>query len=570
MASNKLTARGFSTKGIGGDLSAGLTKAIDSVTGGMANAVLAGVNPMYGLYTVLAATPVGALFTSSVYMNIDSTGAIAATAGSMLLVYSAEERPLALAILTLLVALFMLAAGLLKLGFLTRFIANAVLRGFLTGIGVNIILSQLGDFTGYASEYSNKVMKAVDTLFHLNQIDPQVLLVGVVTVVLIVVLDRVPYVNKLSLLIALAVASALVPLLDFTTVPLVSSLGALPEKLPRPVLPDLTFIPGLIGPAFALTIIALAQSAGISQAYVNPDGKYPDTSRDFLGQGAANVAGALFQGLPAGGSLGGTQLLVKGGAKSRWANILTGVMAAIMILLFADFISRIALPALAGLLIVVGFQTIKFGEIDKVWHTSNTSRALMIATFIATLIVPLQWAIFFGVGASFVVFAYREAASTSIVEVTINEAGAPIEQPAPASLASNRITVLNAYGSLFFAGARNLEEDLPQVEESRNAVVILSLRGHTELGSTFIGVLERYTQALHAHGNTLMLVSVSPAVYEQLEETEFLNLLGVEHVFVASKPGESTAHAYQQAQQLIQAAPAQSEDTEIGLTQTPP
>ena len=77
-------------------------------------------------------------------------------------------------------------------------------------------------------------------------------------------------------------------------------------------------------------------------------------------------------------------------------------------------------------------------------------------------------------------------------------------------LASNQITVLNAYGSLFFAGARNLEEDLPQVEETRNAVVILSLRGHTELGSTFIGVLERYAQALHVHGNTLMLVERQP------------------------------------------------------------
>ncbi len=557
--------QGFSTKGIGSDLSAGLTKAIDSVTGGMANAVLAGVNPMYGLYTVLAATPVGALFTSSVYMNIDSTGAIAATAGSMLLLYSAEERPLALAVLTLLVAVFMLAAGLLKLGFLTRFIANAVLRGFLTGIGVNIILGQLGDFTGYYSEYSNKVVKAVDTVLHLGQIDLQVLLVGVVTVVLIVVLDRVPYVNKLSLLIALAVASALAPLLGFTTVPLVSSLGALPESLPRPVLPDLTFIPGLIGPAFALTIIALAQSAGISQAYVNPDGKYPDTSRDFLGQGAANLAGALFQGLPAGGSLGGTELLVKGGAKSRWANIFTGVMAAIMILLFADFIGKIALAALAGLLIVVGFQTIKFREIDKVWHTSNTSRALMIATFIATLIVPLQWAIFFGVALSFAVFAYREAASTSIVEVTINEAGAPIEQPAPANLASNQITLLNAYGSLFFAGARNLEEDLPQVEETRNAVVILSLRGHTELGSTFIGVLERYAQALHAHGNTLMLVSVSPGVYEQMTATEFLTVVGAEHVFVASTPGESTTRAYQQAQELLQASRTQPEEIDKPL-----
>lgn len=560
-----MKVQGFGVKGIGGDLSAGLTKSIDSVTGGMANAVLAGVNPMYGLYTVLAATPIGALFTSSVYMNIDSTGAIAATAGSMLLIYSAEERPLALAVLTLLVAAFMLAAGLLKLGFLTRFISNAVLRGFLTGIGVNIILGQLGDFTGYYSEFDNKVVRAVDTVLHLGQIDPQVLLVGVVTVVLIVVLDRVPYVNKLSLLIALTVASALVPLLDLTTVPLVSSLGALPEKLPRPVLPDLALIPGLIGPAFALTIIALAQSAGISQAYVNPDGKYPDTSRDFLGQGAANVAGALFQGLPAGGSLGGTELLVKGGARSRWANIFTGIMAAIIILLFADFISRIALAALAGLLIVVGFQTIKFREIEKIWHTSNTSRALMIATFIAALIVPLQWAIFFGVALSFAIFGYREAASTSIVEVTTSESGTPIERPAPAILASNKITLLNAYGSLFFAGARNLEEDLPQVEETHNAVVILSLRGHTELGSTFIGVLERYARALHAQGNTLILVSISPAVYEQLAETEFLDVLGAEHAFVASKPGESTMRAYQKAQQIVLAGQSQpSEQCENG------
>ena len=97
----------------------------------------------------------------------------------------------------------MLAAGLLKLGFLTRFISNAVLRGFLTGIGVNIILGQLGDLTGYSSEYGNKVVKAIDTFLHLGQLNYQILLVGVVTVVLIVVLDRLAYLNKVSLLIAL-------------------------------------------------------------------------------------------------------------------------------------------------------------------------------------------------------------------------------------------------------------------------------------------------------------------------------------------------------------------------------
>jgi SulP family sulfate permease len=455
-------------------------------------------------------------------------------------------------VLTLLVGVFMLVAGLLKLGFLTRFISNAVLRGFITGIGVNIILSQIGDLTGYSSEYSNKVVKAIDTALHFNQINPQIFLVGIVAIVLIVLLDRVKYLNKVSLLVGLVVASALVPLLNLSTVPLVSSLGAMPDSLPRPVLPDLTFLPGLIAPAFALTIIALAQSAGISQAYTNPDGKYPNPSQDFTGQGAANLAGALVQGLPAGGSLGGTAMLVKGGAQSRWANIFTGLISAILILVFGAFIGKLAIAALAGLLMVIGFQTIKFGEINKIARTSPRAAGLMIATFAATLIVPLQWAIFFGVAASFVVFAYRESESTTIVELLSPEGGVPIEQPAPAVLPSHKVTLLYVYGSLFFAGARNLEEDLPQVDQTEHAVVMLSLRGHTELGSTFIVVLERYAQALQAHGNRLMLIGVSPAVYDQLKETECLQVLGEKNVFMADQPGAGAREAYQQAQQFVQ------------------
>jgi SulP family sulfate permease len=202
---------------------------------------------------------------------------------------------------------------------------------------------------------------------------------------------------------------------------------------------------------------------------------------------------------------------------------------------------------------VIGFQTIKFGEINKIARTSPRAAGLMIATFAATLIVPLQWAIFFGVAASFVVFAYRESESTTIVEMLSPERRVPIEQPAPAGLPSHKVTLLHVYGSLFFAGARNLEEDLPQVDETQNAVIMLSLRGHTELGSTFIGVLERYALALHAHGNTLMLVSVNPAAYEQLKDSGCLQVLGEANVFVASTPGASTKAAYQQAQQLIQA-----------------
>lgn len=518
----------------------------------MGNALLAGVNPVYGLYTVLAATPIGALFTSSVYMNIDSTGALAATAGGLLALYPEEQGPAALATLTLTAGAFMLIAGVLKLGFLTRFISNAVLRGFLTGIGLNIILSQLSDFTGYSSDFDNKVVQAVDTLLHPGQLNPQMLLVGVVTVVLIVTLDRVRYVSKVSLIIALATASALVPLFGLTTVPLVSGLGPMPETLPRPVLPDLTLIPELLMPAFSLAIIALAQSAGISQAYANPDGKYPDVSRDFAGQGAGNLASAFVQGLPAGGSLGGTAILVKGGARSRWANILTGVSAAILILAFGELIGRIAMPALAGLLMVVGYQTINFREINVISRTSSRARWLMIATFIATLILPLQGAIFFGVAASFAVFTFRESESTSIVELVTTAEGVPTDQPAPALLPSHAITLLGVYGNLFFAGARNLEEDLPRADDTHGAVVILSLKGHTEIGSTFIGVLNRYEESLKLNGNTLLLANVTDTVRDQLVATGEMNELREENVF-ASHSGQSLQMAYERAKQLVDA-----------------
>src|SRR4029079_3266992 len=110
-AATSTKAGGFETSGIGSDLSAALTKAIDGVTGGLANAVLAGVNPVHGMYTVMIATPVGALFTSWVFMNIDSTSAISVTAGSMLIDYPTEARSQALVVLTLLVGGCMLLTG---------------------------------------------------------------------------------------------------------------------------------------------------------------------------------------------------------------------------------------------------------------------------------------------------------------------------------------------------------------------------------------------------------------------------------------------------------------------------
>ena len=178
------------------------------------------------------------------------------------------------------------------MGRLLRFVANSVVIGFLTGVSINVILSQLGDFTGYSSEYSNKVVKAIDTLLHLNQVDVPTTAIGLLTVAIILLVNRTRLRN-FSMLFGMVIASAAVIVLGLTTVQQVSDIATIPTSLPMPQMPDFSMMPVLLLDAIALAIIALVQGAGVSKAYPNPDGNYPNSSRDFIGQGAANIGAGL-------------------------------------------------------------------------------------------------------------------------------------------------------------------------------------------------------------------------------------------------------------------------------------
>ena len=150
------------------DFIAGLTTGVANIPDAMASSILAGVNPVQGLYAVMVGTPLGAFLGSSAFMNVATTSALAITAGSALASYDDDTRMVAITTLALLVGAMMVIAGLLRLGRLLRFISNSVVIGFLTGVSINVILSQLGDFTGYSSEYTNKVVKAIDSFLHVR------------------------------------------------------------------------------------------------------------------------------------------------------------------------------------------------------------------------------------------------------------------------------------------------------------------------------------------------------------------------------------------------------------------
>src|SRR5665647_1234202 len=155
---------------LGADTIAGLTNGIVNVPSAIADAVLAGVNPIYALRALIVGIPVAGLSTSSELMSVSTTAATALIIGASLSGVASNVRIEALFVLTFLVGAFQLLAGLLKLGRLTRFISNAVMTGFLSGVAVLIILGQLGNFAGYDTAGGNKLMQTLDLLTHLNLI----------------------------------------------------------------------------------------------------------------------------------------------------------------------------------------------------------------------------------------------------------------------------------------------------------------------------------------------------------------------------------------------------------------
>jgi SulP family sulfate permease len=524
-------------KNLTADLIAGLTFALVGIPQSMAHALLATVNPVFGLYTLMLATPVAALLTGSIFMNVSTTSALAVATGGILTDYPGISRTSVLVTLVIMIGIFQILLGIFRMGWLTRFVPFSVMTGFMTGVAALIILGQMGDFTGYYSSYSGKIAQLGDLLIHSRSIAWATLTIGLLTILLIYWLSATRL-SKFSFILALIITSGFTFLLNelfSVNIKSVRDVVDVTSTLPKLVLPSLNLISSLVIPAIAIGIIGIVQGAGVSQTFPNPNGKYPDISRDFLGQGAANVASGFFSGIPAGGSSSGTALMSSAGARSRWANIFAGIAVALVVLLLSNLIEMVAMPALAGLIIVAGIQMIKLDPIQTVWHTNFIARAVMVITFISTLVMPLQYAVLLGVAISILLFVLQQSNTLRVVEWEVGESPWPIERHAPETLISNNVTVLYTYGNLFYAAADTFEKQLPSVEGSNRSVVILLLRGHDDIGSTVIGVIRRYTQALHANQGKFLLAGVSPMLLNQITRTGILDLIGKDNIFMATE-----------------------------------
>ena len=341
------------TKTLRADAQAGLVLGVQSVPDGLATGVLAGLNPLNGLYAYMVGTFAGATATSSPFMVVQATGAMAMIIADVPALHSESDQARAVATLAILTGAVMLVAGFLKLGSLLRFVSNAVLVGFMNAVGVNIILGQVSNLTGYSAPGPNRVVRTVNTILSPTSVDWKSVLIGVLTIVLIVAFEKTK-VGSMGLVIAVILTSAMAALLSWTSVATLHDLGVSVGGLPPLTWPSLTLIPVLLLPAASLAFVGLVQGAGISAVYGTADGGRSDVSRDFVGQGVANVACAFTVGMPVGGSASASAINTAAGGKSRRAPMIAALVMLIVILVFGSVVGYLAMPALAGLLILVG------------------------------------------------------------------------------------------------------------------------------------------------------------------------------------------------------------------------
>lgn len=532
-----------------GDVAAGVTGAIAGAPQALGFALLAGVSPLYGLYAAIVPTIAGAILSPSRFITNAPTNVLMLLVASGLASLNTENPVQYLFAMTILIGLFQIAFGVLKLGGLTRFLSNAVMVGFIVGAGLLIILGQLDHMVGYDTHAAAAPILTLWSWFtRLGETIPHTLIIGLFATLVIYRLHHTRF-KPVATLIAIVITTIWVQAFGWHDVALVSDIAQIPNALPVPIIPDFSQAIPLLQFAFVTAALASAQSVALADSMREREPVHISPNREFMAQGIANVLGGLFQSLPASASLSRTAVNISAGAKTRMANLLAGVFIAISVLLFGNLLELIPLAALAGHLIVAALSLIDRTAIKLVWSVSTPARVTLLVTLISTLVLPLEWSLILGVGTRVLFYLRETSRDPQVVQLEMNGTYF-VERPAPAKLISRQPVIVSLRDTLNFASIKSLDDFLPDPTGVEAPCVILRLRNQPTLGSTGIRLLLRYHTQIQRQGGHLLLSGVLPPLRKELEKSGALATIGAKNVFFAD---DRLFHATEQALYRAQA-----------------
>lgn len=517
------------------DVFAGLTVAALSLPQSMAYALIAGVDPRFGLYTAIVFTAVAAIFGSSAHLINGPTGAVSLVVFSALAIFDPEARLdayEAMFLLAILIGVIQIGVAVTKLGDLTRYISESVVTGFIIGAATLTIIGQVASALGVKTQgtgHQHVLHRLYLTLTQDAPFNLKAVTISGGTIVLallsraIVRRLKLPQLDTLFVFLFVAVATYFA---GWSTAepgakPAVALISAIPSSLPGFHVPEIDFhwFAELAPEAAAIAILGLLEALAIAKAIAHKSGQQLDYNRQILAEGIGNLVGGFFRCMPGAGSLSRTAINYQAGAATRFSGVFTAAFVAVTVLALAPLASYVPRALLAGLLIVAAARLFDIERLRYIAHGSRYDAILLAATAFSAVAINIEFAILIGSAISIAWYVGR-ASKLKAAELVVTPERV-VRTRIPSDPPSQGVLIYDIEGELFFGAAPDLERYLEEAErqarEQGIKYLVLRLKRVRNPDVVALEVLDRFLTEARQHGLTVLLAGVRPTFLAALE-----------------------------------------------------
>jgi SulP family sulfate permease len=559
--------RGYTGSAFKGDFRAGLNVALLAFPQGMAYAMIAGLPIQYGIYGSAIAAIAATFFAGSRFITLGPTNATSVTLASAFAameIMPAEVRAQYMPLLLLLIGLLLIVGAYLKVANLIQYISRTVVVGYITAAALLIIVGQLKNVVGVKFAPGEEAITFFDKLFltvkHLPECHLESVVLSALTLILYYALSRkLPKLPNVA--IVLVVMSGLAVAADVFAVSRgsglrfqwLSSIDASQWKFTPPSL-NFDTISQVGNMALAIALLCVLEGTSIGKSLAARSGERLDANQEMFSIGMANMTCGFFSGMPASGSLTRSQLSWDSGASTPLASLFNGLIVAGGAFALGPFIRYVPQSVLAVLVITIGLSLINRRAIKLVSRATRGDAIVFFSTLIAGLLVPLDTAIYFGVGLSIILFL-RKAASPELVEYGFTDEGQLTELEEQAGRRDPEISIIHVEGDLFFGAAEIFRDQMRRVCEDANLkIVIVKMRNARHLDATAVMAIEELLKFMNEHDRHLLFSECKKDVIRVFKNSGLLDELGRGHgVFpdTPHNPTKSTANALRRAMEIM-------------------
>lgn len=526
------TLKNYNRQQLAKDLMAGLIVGIVALPLAIAFAIASGVSPEKGLYTaIIAGFIISALGGSRVQIG-GPTGAFIVIVYGIVQVYGVNG----LIVATLMAGIMLIIMGIARLGAVIKFIPHPLIIGFTSGIALLIFSSQMKDFFGLqmGAVPADFIDKWASYIEHFRSVGLEASVVATVTVAIIMLWPRITHKIPGSL-IAILVTTAAVYWLKLPVETIGSRFGKIPSSLPSPVVPhlDMATIKHLIQPAFTIALLGGIESllsAVVSDGMIGGRHK---SNMELIAQGVANIFSSIFGGIPATGAIARTVTNVKNGGRTPVAGMVHAVVLLLIMVFVGKWAALIPMATLAGILVVVAYNMSEWENFISVMKGPRSDSAVLLTTFLLTVIIDLTVAIEIGMVLAVFLFM-RKMVQVSEVNMLTNQmdgggGASDIDKISDFNIPKG-VEVFEITGPLFFGAAYKFKDAIKFIE-ARPKVLIIRMRYVPIIDATGISsIKDVYLETRHM-GTKLILSEVhSEKVMEELRKSRLLFAIGKANV----------------------------------------